>query len=155
MNGVVHVLVGWLRGTIENPWRAEDAVFDLLRAALPAGGFMSLALGWAEESSTHPFAIGAIRGRCPSAEFDQIGRALLMHAATDEVGSELLGAADLHGVWTGPSSPKYRERAAFFEEWAKDANASVRRVGERGRDQFTKQALHAERRERMDENSYD
>jgi hypothetical protein len=147
-----HGLSGWLQTTVENPWGGEDAVYDLLRSTMSADEFTLLAIRWAKGASTLHLAISAIRGRCPSGEFDAVGRVLLGQVLSREEESSLLSAADLHGGMWGPLSPMYRERARFFEGWERDTIPSIRRFGEKARRLFEERATREERQEFFEEN---
>jgi hypothetical protein len=149
---VVQLLVGWLQGTVDSPWRSEDAVYDMLRAAVTPDEFMALASGWAADAPSRRLALGAIWGRCPSLEFDRVGRALLRQVLTHDEEDSLLRAADLRGAWSGPTSSKYRERVAFFEPWTRDEVPAVRRFGERAHRYFDEQAVRHERQEYAEDN---
>jgi hypothetical protein len=149
---VAHGLSGWLQTTVENPWGGEDAVYDLLRSTMSADEFTLLAIRWAKGASTLHLAISAIRGRCPSGEFDAVGRVLLGQVLSREEESFLLSAADLHGGMWGPLSPMYRERARFFEGWERDTIPSIRRFGEKARRLFEERATREERQEFLEEN---
>jgi hypothetical protein len=133
--------------------RPEDAIYDLLRAAMTPDEFTLLAIRWAGEAPTRHLALGAIRGRCPSLEFDQVGRALLRQTLTHDEEDSLLRASDLRGAWSGPTSLKYRERAVFFEPWTRDEAAAIRRFGEKAHRHFDQQATHCEKREFIEENA--
>lgn len=145
-------LAGWLQGSIDNPLREDDAVYDLLRCSMTADEFTALAMRWARDRATRHLAIGAIRGRCPSAEYNVVGRTLLSGQLSSEEESELLSAADLHGGMWGPLSTPYRERARFFEEWERDDALPVRRFGEKARKLFDERASREERQEFLEEN---
>jgi hypothetical protein len=149
---VVQLLVGWLQGTGDSPWRSEDAVYDLLRAAMTPDEFVLLASGWAADPPSRRLALGAIGGRCPSLEFDRVGRALLRQTLTHDEEESLLRAADLRGAWSGPTSLKYRERVAFFEPWTRDEATAIRRFGEKAHRYFDDQATRCEKREYAEEN---
>lgn len=149
---VVQLLLGWLQGAVDHPLRPEDAVYDLLRAAMTPDEFRLLAIRWAGDAPTRRLAIGAISGRCPSLEFDQVGRALLRQTLTHDEEESLLWASDLRR-WSGPASLKYRERVAFFEPWTRDEAAAIRRFGARAHRYFDEQATRAERQEFIEENA--
>lgn len=62
-------------------------------------------------------------------------------------------AADLRGAWSGPTSLKYRERAAFFEPWTRDESSEIRRFGGKALRYFDDRATRFEREEFIEENA--